>query len=286
MAGVGDLNLDKIPEVAVSAAFEGNGTVRVYNGRTGQLLKTFTGDSAGDRLGYSLNGGGDVNKDGFPDFVAGASGDDNNGSDSGSIRVFSGRHFLLSSSPAVLYTFDGRGVGDSIGIACDIAGDINGDGYADVLGGAWYDDDKGTSSGSVSAFSGEPLTMTTDVHYFQVSKASTQNITVHAGAVNKGRNYWIFGSITGTVPGVQLGPVTIPLNPDVYTDLTIALANTATFVKTRGVLDAMGEAKAQIAAGPLNSSLIGVVAYHAALVYDANNNYYLGTNNTTLVFEK
>jgi hypothetical protein len=286
VAGVGDLDLDKIPEVAVSAAFEGNGTVRVYNGRTGKLLKTFTGDSAGDRLGYSLNGAGDVNKDGFPDFVAGASGDDNNGANSGSIRVFSGRHFLGYSTPAVLHTFHGRGAGDSIGSACAVAGDINNDGYADVLGGAWYDDDKGTSSGSVSVFSGQAQTMTTDVHYFQVSKSSVQNLTVHAGVANQGRNYWIFGSVSGTSPGVTLGTAKIPLNPDPYTDLTILLANSATFVKTRGVLDAKGEATAQIKAGPLNASLIGIVAYHAGLIYDANNIYHLGTNYTSLVFEK
>ena len=163
--------------------------------------------------------------------------------------------------------------------------DSNGDGYADVLGGSWYDDDKGTSCGSVSAFSGAALTMTTDVHYFQVTKASTQNIKLSAGRANSGRNYWIFGSITGTAPGVQLGQVAIPLNPDFYTDLTVGFANSGTFVKTRGILDVNGEAMAQIKAGPVSSSTVGLALFHAALVYDTNNKFYLGTNYTTLIFE-
>jgi hypothetical protein len=128
--------------------------------------------------------------------------------------------------------------------------------------------------------------MSTDTHYFQVTVAGTQNMTIHGGSANAGRNYWVFGSITGTSPGVTLGGVTIPLNPDPYTDLTILLANTGPLVKTRGVLDAQGTATAQITGGPVGASALGVVLYHAALVYDGSGNYYLGTNPTTLLFEQ
>jgi hypothetical protein len=131
--------------------------------------------------------------------------------------------------------------------------------------------------------------MTTDFHYFRVAQSSTQNITVHAGAANQGRNYWIFGSISGTTPGINLpsatGPVHMPLNPDPYTNITLAYANATPFVNTRGVLNATGEATAQITAGPISSSAIGVVLYHAALIYDNSGNYYLGTNPTSLLFE-
>lgn len=100
---------------------------------------------------------------------------------------------------------------------------------------------------------------------------------------------WIFGSITGTSPGIPLasaaGTVTMPLDPDPYTDITIAFANVRPFVKTRGVLDANGEATAQITGGPLTSSAIGIVLYHAALVYDNSGNFYLATNPTSLLFE-
>ena len=52
-------------------------------------LYTFNGDS-GDELGVSVSGAGDVNGDGFADLIVGASQDDNNGSSSGSARVFVG----------------------------------------------------------------------------------------------------------------------------------------------------------------------------------------------------
>ena len=54
-------------------------------------LYMFNGDSAGDFFGRSVSGAGDVNGDGFDDLIVGAEGDDNNGTDSGSVRVISGR---------------------------------------------------------------------------------------------------------------------------------------------------------------------------------------------------
>ena len=83
------------------------------------------------------------------------------------------------------------------------------------------------------------------------------------------------------------GTVTIPLVPDAWTNLTIALANSPALVNTRGVLDGKGAARAQIKGGPVqNSSLIGLVLYHAYLVYDAQNNFYMASNPVTLLLVK
>ena len=54
--------------------------------------------------------------------------------------------------------------------------------------------------------------------------------------------------------GSAIGLVTIPLNPDPWTDLTIGLANSPALVNTKGTLDASGQAKAQIKGGPVNAS--------------------------------
>ena len=111
-------------------------------------LYTFHGDSAGDRLGISVSGAGDVNGDGFADLIVGAYDDDNTGTDSGSARVLSG----LDGSE--LYEFNGDSPGDALGISVSGAGDVNGDGFADLIVGAPLDDNTGMDSGSARVLSG------------------------------------------------------------------------------------------------------------------------------------
>ena len=93
-------------------------------------LYTFHGDSAGDDFGFSVSGAGDVNGDGRADLIVGAQGDDNNDVTSGSARVFSG------VDGSVLYTFNGDSSGDFFGSSVSGAGDVNGDGQADLIVGA------------------------------------------------------------------------------------------------------------------------------------------------------
>ncbi|MHC4852479.1 MAG: hypothetical protein ACYTF5_10710, partial [Planctomycetota bacterium] len=105
------------------------------------------------------------------------------------------------------------------------------------------------------------------------------------------RSYWIFGSVTGTTPGITLasaiGAVHIPLNPDIWTDYTIGMANTATLSNTKATLDASGTAQAAFNIPKVNlPGAIGVVFYHAYLVYDAKNNFYMASNPVPLKLVK
>jgi len=109
--------------------------------------RTFHGDNAGDQLGISVSDAGDVNGDTYPDFIFGARLDDNNGTDSGSARVVSGQN------GTILYTFSGDSVDDFFGWSVSGAGDVNGDGYADVIVGAFNDVSVG-NEGSARIFSG------------------------------------------------------------------------------------------------------------------------------------
>ena len=153
VAGAGDVNRDGSDDLIVGAHFDDDngadsGSARVFSGLDGSILYTFYGDSAGDAFGGSVAGAGDVNQDGYPDLIAGAQWDDDNGISSGSARVFSG------ADGAVLYTFYGDSAHDCFGVSVAGAGDVNKDGYADLIVGAHLDDDNGSNSGSARVISG------------------------------------------------------------------------------------------------------------------------------------
>ncbi len=153
VAGAGDVNGDGFADFVVGAPFHdtggaNSGRLFVYSGVDGSQLYFFSGDNFNDQMGASVSGAGDVNGDGFDDIIAGAPGDDNNGTSSGSSRVFSG------ADGSILYTFDGDTAHDTMGFSVGQAGDTNGDGFDDVIVGIWSDDDNGTNSGSARIFSG------------------------------------------------------------------------------------------------------------------------------------
>ena len=150
--GAGRVDADLFDDVilgAPGADFNGfgSGLARVHSGADGSLLHALNGDAAGDALGISVAGAGDVDGDGFADVIAGASGDDDNGSGSGSARVVSGQ------TGATLLTLLGSTASEFFGIAVDGAGDVDGDGFDDLLVGVPGDGTNGAFAGSARLFS-------------------------------------------------------------------------------------------------------------------------------------
>lgn len=115
-----------------------------------QATFTFFGDTAGDRLGRSVAAAGDLDGDGWQDVCAGAFlGDVSGLSDAGYVRAWSGR------TGAVLFTFAGTQAGEMLGFSVSSAGDYDGDGVPDILGGSFdYDAPGKFDAGSARVISG------------------------------------------------------------------------------------------------------------------------------------
>jgi len=108
------------------------------------------GIDANDDSGYSVSGAGDVNGDGLADLIVGANGaDPGNESRAGESYVVFGRVEATTVDLANLGTggfrIDGIDASDYSGNSVSGAGDVNGDGLADLIVGAFLADPGGDS---------------------------------------------------------------------------------------------------------------------------------------------
>ena len=133
------------------------------NGETGFSI-SFTGSNAVD-FGFSVSSAGDFNGDGFDDLLVGAPGtsDPDGGSASGSSYLIFGRERAFGDNQTSLLELDASSglrlfgaAGDEAGISVSSAGDINGDGYADLIVGAPFTGPDGDDSGIGYVLFGRP----------------------------------------------------------------------------------------------------------------------------------
>jgi hypothetical protein len=112
------------------------------------------GVAANDQSGRSVSNAGDVNGDGYDDVIVGAPFTDPDGvySDSGSSYLVFGKASGFDASINLSrlngtngFRLDGRVAGDNSGISVSSAGDINGDGFDDLIVGAADGNGNGSS---------------------------------------------------------------------------------------------------------------------------------------------
>ncbi len=134
------------------------GRVYVYSGDDADPLvaeATYTGESANDQFGFSLSGAGNVNDDivGYDDIVIGAP---KYSSSKGRVYIFLGSHTLSGDTGggSADEIMTGESSSDEFGYSVSGAGDVNGDGYDDVVIGAPLNDMGGTDAGRVYIYYG------------------------------------------------------------------------------------------------------------------------------------
>jgi hypothetical protein len=161
----GDINGDDIDDIIIGALGAGTTNSEVgetyivfgkdsgysstldlanLDGTNGFVIK---GAAAGDSIGYSTSSAGDINRDGYDDIIIGAPFVDTTGADAGASYIVFGKSGVYTES-LELSTLDGtngfvvHGVasGDFSGLSVSTAGDINKDGYDDMIIGAVGED--------------------------------------------------------------------------------------------------------------------------------------------------
>jgi hypothetical protein len=161
VAPAGDVNGDGFADVVVGAynydrPEADEGVVFLYLGGPGGLSGSpaWIGEAnqPGARLGDKLSGAGDVNGDGYDDVVVGAGLYDSTHVDAGAVFLYLGSAAGLTAEPAWMAVGDQEGA--QLGACVQAAGDVNGDGYGDVIAGAWLYDHGQVNEGRALVFFG------------------------------------------------------------------------------------------------------------------------------------
>jgi hypothetical protein len=166
VASAGDVNGDGYSDVVIGAYYAstgqtGEGKTYVYHGSGTGLSSTpdwqYESNSTNAYLGMSANTAGDVNGDGYSDVIVSAP---NFGDASyfGRAYVFHGSQSGLSTTPD--WSMSG-GLRDRFGSGVCTAGDVNGDGYSDVIIGSDHWDNDQAWEGAAFAYHGSPTGLST-----------------------------------------------------------------------------------------------------------------------------
>ncbi|MBZ0273487.1 integrin alpha [bacterium] len=161
LAEVGDVNADGYDDILIGDYRYGNdvnGRAYLYLGGAGGFSANadqILDGEAEDYLGWAIGGAGDVNADGYDDVVIGFPFFSNDLFNEGKVAVYFGSEFGLEDSPGSVA--EGNAYYAWVGFSVAGAGDVNGDGYDDVIAGGFFPHGVQVYLGSSSGIEPSPV---------------------------------------------------------------------------------------------------------------------------------
>jgi hypothetical protein len=257
----GDVNNDGVGDLLVGATASGVG----YQGRAyiidgashfQIILHDVSGRDPNDFFGESLCGAGDVDQDGFQDFLVGA-GNSYGSNGRGYVELYSG------SDGSLMQSWDGHAADDHMGRVA-LAGDINGDGAEDIMMGAWL---QSGGPGYVSVV-GLDAFLAMDSRNLSMSAGAPITLEVDFPDTEAGQSYSFLMSYTGGGSSI-VGGIEVPLASDNLFRAMLRGWYPPILADTRGTLDMQGDATTDLQAVPALASMLGRRLYLCVISFDS-----------------
>ncbi len=231
VAGVGDTNGDGYDDVLIGSYFKPAGASYLVFGKASGFASNvqlsaldgingfrIVGEQAGDTAGQRVSAAGDINGDGFADFIIGNPTDFRLGyTRVGADYVVFGKSSFFNQAAAgatlALADLDGSNGfrilglanGDGMGMGLSTAGDINGDGFDELIVGARNADLGGIDTGA---------------SYVVFGKAGGFGHDVDLSTLNGTNGFTISGAAAGSFTGLSVSTAG-DFNGDGYSDLIV-----------------------------------------------------------------
>ncbi len=247
----GDVNGDGFADVITGSGVGAQPHVKVFDGRTGGLLQSFFAYDPAFTGGVSVAAG-DVNGDGFADVITGAG-----AGAQPHVKVFDGRTGgLLQSFFAFPVSFTG-----GIRVA---AGDVNGDGRADIIAGA----KAGAPNGHVKVFDGNTQL---ELHSFFAFPGFNGGVFVAAGDIDGDGRTEVFVGPDEPYEGFNGPPrifILLPSSGPAFSSFSFQVFDDDAFAGgvRVGAIDRNGDGRADIMVAPGPGFPAGM---HNVRIFDA-----------------